>query len=109
MPKNITAKTEINLDNEFQRIYDLVSDAVADGDIHEIVFEDIDRVLMIIWNSEDSTGALYESLKTDGDKENFIVDFRSAAEWLMGWNKDDLTEDQISNLAHDILSERSRS
>ena len=107
MPTNKTIKAKFNLDNEFQRIYDVVSNAIADGDIHEIVFEDIDKVLMIIWKSEDSTGALYESLRTDSDKENFIVDFRSAAEWLMGWNKDDLTEEQISNLAHDILSERS--
>lgn len=97
----------MNHDQEFNKLYDHISDSINEGHCNEIVFEDIDRVLGIIWESEDSTGSIYECLESDSEKKDFLLDFRSAIEWLMGWNRDDLTDDDLSSLAKDIIRERS--
>ena len=97
----------MDYDQEFKRLYDYISETINMGHCNEIVFEDIDRVLGIIWESEDSTSGLFESLESESDRKDFLLDFRSATEWLMGWNRDDLTDEDLSSLAKDIITERS--
>lgn len=96
----------MDFDTQFNKIYDHVSDSIASGDCQEIVFENIDTVLAIIWNQEDSTSGLYNSLESDIDKKNFLKDFQSSAEWLMGWNRDDLSDEDLDDLAKVVLQER---
>ena len=62
--------------------------------------------LAIIWNQEGSTSGIYDSLESDKDKKNFLKDFQSSAEWLMGWNRDDLSDEDLHSLAKVILQER---
>jgi hypothetical protein len=95
----------MDIDEQFQEIYDKVSNVINAGACHEIVFEDIDRVISIIWNREGSTGAIFDSLTSKEDKKVFIKNFQSASDWLMGWNRDDLTEDDLQNLAKTIKME----
>jgi len=40
----------VDFDIQFNKIYDHVSDSIASGDCQEMVFENIDTVLAIIWN-----------------------------------------------------------
>jgi hypothetical protein len=96
----------VDFDTQFNKIYDHVSDSIASGDCQEIVFENIDTVLAIIWNQEDSTSGLYNSLESEIDKKNFLKDFQSSAEWLMGWNRDDLSDEDLGDLAKVVLQER---
>lgn len=96
----------MDFDTQFNKIYDHVSDSIAFGSCQEIVFEDIDAVLAIIWNQEGSTSGIYDSLESDTDKKNFLKDFQSSAEWLMGWNRDDLSDEDLHSLAKVILQER---
>lgn len=96
----------MDFDTQFNKIYDHVSDSIASGDCQEIVFENIDTVLAIIWNQEDSTSGLYNSLESEIDKKNFLKDFQSSAEWLMGWNRDDLSDEDLGDLAKVVLQER---
>ena len=60
----------------------------------------------IIWNNEGSVAANYASLQREEDKSIFVKDFQSAADWLISWNKDDLTEDDLRSLAAEVISER---
>lgn len=92
-------------DDQFNKIYDHVSDAIAMDACNEIVFEDIDSVLSIIWNHEGSTAAIYDSLQSETDKLAFIRHFQSAYEWLSGWNRDDLSPDELNDLATTIKAE----
>jgi hypothetical protein len=96
----------VDSDKNFQRIYDRISDLIADSVIHEQVFEDIDLVLSVIWGTEGTVSATYSTLFTEGDKEMFIKDFQSAVDWLISWNRDDLSEAELASLAAMIVSER---
>ena len=96
----------MDLGTQFNKIYDHVSDSIASGDFQEMVFENIDTVLAIIWNQDDSTSGLYNSLESEINKKNFLKDFQSSAEWLMGWNRDDLSDEDLGDLAKVVLQER---
>lgn len=96
----------MDFDAQFNKIYDHVSDSIAFGNCQEMVFEDIDTALAIIWDQENSTSGIYDSLETDEEKVNFLKDFKSAAEWLMGWNRGNLSDKELHDLAKDILLER---
>ena len=105
MRKNNAKGIERRLDDEFDKIYDRVSDVIAMGACHEIVFEDIDSVLSIIWSHDGSTAAIFDSLDTEDKKKEFIKHFQSASEWLIGWNRDDLSHDDLMDLAETIKAE----
>ena len=96
----------MDFDAEFNEIYEHISHSISFGKCNEMVIENIDDVLSMIWDQEGSTGGIYESLTSDKDKETFLKDFRSAAQWLMGWNRCDLDDADLKMLAEDIVLER---
>ena len=95
----------MGLDDKFEKIYVHVSDVIAMDACHEIIFEDIDSVLSIIWNHDGSTAAIFDSLDSEDEKKEFIKHFQSASEWLIGWNRDDLSTEDLMDLAETIKAE----
>ena len=69
--------------NKFDQLYkkyeDLVSDGTFDGDARDKV----DTILQMIYDTDDLPSGIYESLKTDEEKEIFLKDFANACDEMM--------------------------
>ena len=69
--------------NKFDQLYkkyeDLVSDGTFDGDARDKV----DTILQMIYDTDDLPSGIYESLKTDEEKDIFLKDFANACDEMM--------------------------
>ena len=69
--------------NKFDELYnkyeDLVSDGIFDGDARDKV----DTILQMIYDTDDLQSGIYESLKTNEEKEIFLKDFANACDEMM--------------------------
>jgi hypothetical protein len=69
--------------NKFDELYnkyeDLVSDGIFDGDARDKV----DTILQMIYDTDDLPSGIYESLKTNEEKEIFLKDFANACDEMM--------------------------
>jgi hypothetical protein len=69
--------------NKFDLLYkkyeDLVSEGTFDGDARDKV----DTILQIIYDTDDLPSSIYESLKTDEEKNVFLKDFANACDEMI--------------------------
>ena len=69
--------------NKFDQLYkkyeDLVSDGTFDGDARDKV----DTILQMIYDTDDLPSGIYESLKTDKEKDIFLKDFKNACDVMI--------------------------
>ena len=61
-------------DQLYKKYEDLVSDGTFDGDARDKV----DTILQMIYDTDDLPSGIYESLKTDEEKDIFLKDFANA-------------------------------
>ena len=66
-------------DQLYKKYEDLVSDGTFDGDARDKV----DTILQMIYDTDDLPSGIYESLKTDEEKEIFLKDFANACDEMM--------------------------
>ena len=66
-------------DQLYKKYEDLVSDGSFDGDARDKV----DTILQMIYDTDDLPSGIYESLKTDKEKDIFLKDFTNACDIMM--------------------------
>ena len=66
-------------DQLYKKYEDLVSDGSFDGDARDKV----DTILQMIYDTDDLPSGIYESLKTDKEKDTFLLDFKNACDIMM--------------------------
>ena len=66
-------------DQLYKKYEDLVSDGSFDGDARDKV----DTILQMIYDTDDLPSGIYESLKTDKEKDIFLLDFKNACDVMM--------------------------
>ena len=66
-------------DQLYKKYEDLVSDGSFDGDARDKV----DTILQMIYDTDDLPSGIYESLKTDKEKDIFLKDFKNACDIMM--------------------------
>ena len=76
-------------DKLYKKYEDLVSDCTFDGDARDKV----DTILQMIYDTDDLPSGIYESLKTDEEKDIFLKDFVNACDEMMKNPECDTDED----------------
>jgi hypothetical protein len=96
----------MNLNEKFDVVYQHYQDLINSGKFHGDMYDKIDGIMQILWESEDSAGAIFDHLDTDDERKQYIQDFRNACEWLISWGGEFL-DDDYQKVADDVLRERS--
>ena len=70
-------------DDKFNQLYKKYEDLVSDGKFHGDARDKVDTILQMIYDTDDLPSGIYESLKTDEEKDIFLKDFANACDEMM--------------------------
>lgn len=69
--------------DKFDQLYKKYEDLVLDGHFHDDARDKVDTILQMIYDVDDLPSGIYESLKTDKEKDIFLKDFQNACDVMM--------------------------
>lgn len=94
-----------DIDAKFEKIYDYYQELISNDHFDGDMYDKVDGILNIIWNSTDAAGAHFYNLESDEDKRTYIVDFTNACDWLVSW-KNEFSDDDYKLVAELVVKER---
>ena len=94
-----------DINKKFEKKYDYYQELISSGNFDGDMYDKVDGILNIIWNSTDAAGAHFYNLESNDEKSCYIVDFTNACDRLIFWNGEFLEED-YKLIAELVVSDR---
>lgn len=91
----------MDYEKAFNDFYQHCENMIFYGNLHGDEFDRADSILSIIYKVEDSVSGIFYSMESDGEKDQFLADFKGAVRYLQGPFRSD------KDIAAFVIAERS--